>query len=97
MAAITGKIRAKGKVLGLSEATIKVKGTDVSKLSDYNVDPFGSGPPVNIVTGKEIDPVIVRGLYKASTIDDQKLREFTDSRLVTGSKSIFDQMMKVLV
>lgn len=35
---VTGKIKAKGKVLGLPDVTVKVKGTDEIQTSDYNGD-----------------------------------------------------------
>ena len=44
------------------------------KLIDYNVEPFKDGPAVNIVTGREIDPQIVKGLYESEILGDKKLK-----------------------
>lgn len=59
------------------------------KLSEYNVDLFKPGPVVNIVTGKEIDPLIVKGLCEAKTFGNHKFKTFIKDTLDTGSKSIF--------
>ena len=64
------------------------------KLIDYNVEPFKDGPAVNIVTGREIDPQIVKGLYESEILGDKKLKEFMKDTLVIGSKSIFERISK---
>ena len=66
----------------------------IQKLREYNVNPFSSGPAINMVTGKEIDPVIIKRLLGADSLGNTKLKKFMNDTLVTGKKSIFDTIKK---
>ena len=60
-----------------------------SQLDDYNADPFASGAARNVVTGKEINPVVIDGLLGAAEKGDKKYKTFIEERLIKGEKSIF--------
>ena len=60
-----------------------------SQLDDYNAEPFTSGAARNMVTGKEINPVVIDGLLGAAEKGDKKYKTFIEERLIKGEKSIF--------
>lgn len=84
---VTGKIKAKGKVLGLPEVTVKVKGSNESQLSDYNGDyeisvPAGSSTLIFELAGYQtqeieinnrssIDVIMILATANNNTSDDQ--------------------------
>ena len=56
------------------------------KLNQYLVDPFGNGVARELITGKEIDVTIIKGLVEADVIGDEKYREFVKERLVDSTE-----------
>ena len=60
-----------------------------SQLDDHNAEPFASGAARNLVTVKEINPVVIDGLLGAAEKGDKKYKTFIEERLIKGEKSIF--------
>ena len=62
---VTGKIKAKGKVLGLPDVTIKVKGTDEIQTSDYSGEyeiliPSGANTLIFEYTGYQTQEIDIK-------------------------------------
>ena len=64
------------------------------KLRDYNAKPFKPGPVRNIVSGKEIDEDIIKGLLGATEKCDERYQKFIQERLVTGNISFYSPIKK---
>ena len=64
-------------------------------LLDYGIDPFGTGPSQNLVTGKEIDGDLVKGLLGAAKTGNKAYLNFVNQRLVEGNKTLFNPIPKI--
>ena len=64
-------------------------------LLDYGIDPFGTGPSQNLVTGKEIDGDLVKGSLGAAKTGNKAYLNFVNQRLVEGNKTLFNPIPKI--
>ena len=65
-----------------------------SKLRDYGTNPFSSGPPRNISSGREIEDYIVNDMSRALEIGMKQFKAFVEDRLVQGTVSFFSPVKK---
>ena len=64
-------------------------------LQDYGIDSFGTGPSQNLVTGKEINGDLVKGLLGAAKNGNKAYLNFVNQRLVEGNKTLFNPIPKI--